>query len=69
MDNAAYGKALENLRNKVDSRLVNNEKDNLKWISKPCFETPKPFDNDLVAIRKSKTTLTLNKPAYFGWVY
>ena len=24
------------------------------------------FDNDLVAIRKSKITLTFNKPAYVG---
>ena len=26
----------------------------------------KMFDNDLVAIRKSKVILTLNKPAYIG---
>ena len=26
----------------------------------------KVFDNDLVAIRKSKITLTFNKPAYVG---
>ena len=26
----------------------------------------KIFDNDLVAIRKSKITLTFNKPAYVG---
>ena len=26
----------------------------------------KIFDNDLVAIRKGKITLTLNKPAYIG---
>ena len=26
----------------------------------------KTFENDLVAIRKSKVTLTLNKPAYIG---
>ena len=26
--------------------------------------SPKIFDNDLVAIRKSKVTLTVNKPAY-----
>ena len=26
----------------------------------------KVFDNDLVAIRKNKSTLTLNKPAYVG---
>ena len=28
--------------------------------------SPKIFDNDLVAIRKSTVTLTVNKPAYVG---
>ena len=32
MDNAIYGKAVENLKN-TDERLSNNTKDYLKWIS------------------------------------
>ena len=28
---AVYGKAMENLRNRTDLRLVSNEKDYLKW--------------------------------------
>ena len=51
------------LRNRVNLRLVHNEKDYLKWTSKPSFVTQKIFDNDLVAIHKTKTTLTLNKQA------
>ena len=31
MDNAVYGKTLENLRNRIDVRLVNNKKDYLKF--------------------------------------
>ena len=30
------------------------------------IDVTKNFDNDLVAICKSKTTLTLNNPAYVG---
>ena len=33
MRNTAYGKTMKNLRNRIEIRLVNNEKDGLKWIS------------------------------------
>ena len=55
---------MENLKNRVDRRLLNNKKNYLKWTSKPSYVAQKIFDNDLVAIHKIKTTLTLNKPAY-----
>ena len=55
---------MENLRNRTDVKLVTNEKDYLKWASKPSYLSQKVFDNDLVTIHKSKVTLTLNKPAY-----
>ena len=57
---------MENLRNTIDVTRVSNEKDILKWTSKPSYMLQKIFDNDLVAICKRKATLTLNKPAYVG---
>ena len=39
-------------------------KDYLKWISKPSYMSKKIFDNDLVAVCKSKVTLTRKRPAY-----
>ena len=33
---------------------------------KPSYMSQKVFDNNLVPIRKSKITLTLNKPACVG---
>ena len=66
MNNSVYGKTMEKLRNIIDVRLVSNKKDYLKWIAKPSYIPYKIFDNDLVAIRKSKVTLMLNKPAYIG---
>ena len=47
---------MENLRNRIDVKLVNNKKD----ISH------KIFDNNFVMIRKSIFALKLNKPAYIG---
>ena len=63
MNNAVYGKTMENLRN---VSLANNNKNYLKWTAKPSFITRKIFDNNLVEIHKIKTTLTLNKPGYVG---
>ena len=57
---------MENLRNRVDVRLVNNEKDYLKSILKPSYMSHKIFDNYLVAIRLTKVELKLNKPSYIG---
>ena len=38
----------------------------LKSTSKPSYMSRKIFDNNLIAIRKSKLALKLNKPAYIG---
>ena len=47
------------MRNGNDVRLLSNEKDYLKWTSKQSYMSQKKFDNDLVAIGKSKVTLKL----------
>ena len=70
-----YGKSMENLRNRIDQELKCNENDYMKWTWKRSYVSQKIFDNELVAIRKSKVTLTLasicwqmlaSKPAYAG---
>ena len=66
MNNYVYGKIMENLRNRIGVKLVSNNKDYLKWTSKPSYLSHKILDNDLVAIRKNKVALTLKKPAYIG---
>ena len=54
MDNAVYRKAMENMKNRSDVKLVNKEKEYLKCTTKPSYMLHKLFDNNLVAIRKSK---------------
>ena len=66
MNNAIYGKTMENLINRIDVKLINNEKDYLKCTSNPSYMPHKIFDNNLVAIRKNKIALKLYKPAYIG---
>ena len=66
MNNSVFGKTMENLRKRQDIKLVTDEKQLLKWSSKPSFINCKIFNEDLVAIHKTKTTSTLNRPAYVG---
>ena len=66
MSNDVYSNRVENVRNRIDVRLINKNKDYLKWTSKPSYMSHKIFNNDLVAIHKSKVILTLNKSAYNG---
>ena len=66
MKNAVYRKTMENLRKGIDVKLVSNKNYCSKFASKPSYMSQKIFDNDLVAICKSKVTLTINKPAYVG---
>ena len=69
MNNVIYVKSMENLRKRIDVKLVSNEKNYLKCTSKPSYMSHKIFDNNLVALRKSKVSLKLNKPAYTGCVF
>ena len=66
MDNSVFGKTMENLRNRVDVKLVINEKKLIKLASKPTFVTSKIFNEKLVAVQEIKETLTLNKLGYVG---
>ena len=57
MNNPIYRKIIENARNKINVKLVNNKKDYLKLTSKPSYMLHKIFDNNLVVIHKSKLAL------------
>ena len=66
MNNSVFGKTMENIRKRVDVRLVTDEKKLLKYTSKPTYVSSKIFNENLVAVHKIKETLTLNRPAYVG---
>ena len=66
MNNSVFGKTMENIRKRVDVRLVTEEKKLLKLTSKPTYVSSKIFSENLVAVHKIKETLTLNRPAYVG---
>ena len=58
---------MENLRKRINVRLVNNKKDFLKHTSRPTHVTYKVFNKNVAAIHKIKSILTLTKPIFVGF--
>ena len=66
MNNAVFGKTMEHIRNRVDIKLITNEKEAKKLISKPNFEHRTIFTENLIAVHMKKTKVYYNKPIYLG---
>ena len=67
MNNSIFGKTMENLRNRINVRLVNNAGDYKKYVSKSSFVSQEIFNKNFVAIHEIKSVLTLDKPVYVGF--
>ena len=71
MNNTVFGKTMENLRKRVDIKLVRtdgSENEKLrKIIAKPNFNRRVKFSDEQSAIHVNKIKLTLNKPIYVGF--
>ena len=52
MINSVYGKRMENFRKRINVRIVNNEKDFLKYTSRSTHITHKIFDKNYAAIHE-----------------
>ena len=68
MNNSMFEKTVENIRKRVDVRLVTDQKKLSKLVSKPMYVNSKIFNEDIVGVHKIKETLTLDWPAYVGIV-
>ena len=54
MNNSVFGKTMENIRNRVDVRLINTKEQAEKLVVKPNYEGRTIFDTSLVAIHMKK---------------
>ena len=66
MINSVYGKTMENVRKRMNVRLVNSEEDFLKYTSRPTYIGYKKIGKDYAAIHETKPVLILRKPIYIG---
>ena len=64
MVNSIYGKIMENLRKRINIRLIVNTKDYKKYVSRPSFVSQKIFSENFVAIHVNEPVLTINTPIY-----
>ena len=66
MNNSVFGKTMENIRNRVNIKLVNTGEKFKKLVAKPNYESRKIFNENLVSVHMKKTSLTMDKPVYLG---
>jgi hypothetical protein len=63
MNNSIFGKTMENVRNRINFRLINTEEQALRVKNMKRFTI---FNDDLVGIHIHKTEVKLCKPIYLG---
>jgi len=66
MNNSVFGKTTENIENRVDMKLVTNEKEAIPLTAKPNYGSSTMFDENLIDIHMKRTKLVDNKPIYLG---
>ena len=64
MNNSVFGKTMENIRNRVNIKLVTDKKKAEKLAAKPNFKHCNILNENLMAIHMKKTSLTFDKPVY-----
>ena len=57
---------MENIRNRVIIKLVNNRDKAKKLTARPNFKHLNIFCEELIAVHMKKTSLIFNKPVYLG---
>ena len=66
MNNAVFGKTMENIRKHRNFKLVMSEAQYLKTVMKPNFESGVRFDENLMGCEMGRIKVIMNKPVYLG---
>ena len=64
--NAVYGKTMENVRNRINMKLVNDRKKKANLVRKINFKHATKFGEKIAAVHMKKTKVTLDKPIFVG---
>ena len=66
MNNAVFGKTMENVGKHCNIKLVKIGKKRNKLVSEPNYHTMKLIDDNLAIIEMKKVKVKMNKPIYLG---
>ena len=66
LNNAVFGKTMENLRNRVDVQLVQDNRKAEKLLTSTAFHAFNALYKDLATVERTKT-LKFNRPIYCGF--
>ena len=61
MNNSVFGKTMENIRNRVDVKLVNERKNAERLAVKPSFKHSTIFDENLIAVHMKRTKIEIQQ--------
>ena len=68
MNNAVFGKCMENVRDRIEIKTAFDDKYYTKYVSKPNFHSSKILVQDaMMLLKMNKKTVQLNKPIYAGF--
>ena len=67
MNNAVFGKAMENVRKHRDIKLVTTDKRRNQLVTEPNYHAIKWFSENLLAIEMKKTKVKINKSIYLAF--
>ena len=66
MNNAVFGKTMENIRRHRNIKLITNEEKYLKTVMKPIFKSGVLLGENLMGCEMGKIKVVTNKPIYLG---
>ena len=66
MDNAVFGKTMENVRKDRDIKFVTTESRKNYLVFEPNYHTTKKISNNILAIETKRMQILMNKPVYLG---
>jgi len=65
--NSFYGKIVENVRKRMNAKLVTDSQKMVRAAGKATFKRCEIINSDLVLVETERTEITLNKPVAIGF--
>ena len=67
LNNSIFGKTCENLRKRIDVRLVTSPEKLQKLVNKPNFKDARKIADNLFSVSMAKTSITFDRPVIVGF--